>query len=208
MMTHSSGWTTILVSLKPQRWSQVVESSCEVSRFSALSAISLCCSSGGLGAGQTLPEHSERRCDQAGRGRAAGGAPPGFAATFRQPSGCQICRPSLVFGREWTQPSAVDSTLARATQPLPGLASGEPLEPARVAQRLLGGGEGLLGRTRRSSVIPASSSPLPRVRFVLVPTAGGLEVGGDSVQAAGQPERTGSLWSRKTPASTAARRCG
>jgi hypothetical protein len=32
----------------------------------------------------------------------------------------------------------------RATQPVPALAGGEPLVPARVAQRLLGGG-GLLG---------------------------------------------------------------
>jgi hypothetical protein len=45
-------------------------------------------SSGGLGAGQTLPEHSERHCGQAGRGRAADGAPPGLAATF-----CQISLP-------------------------------------------------------------------------------------------------------------------
>jgi hypothetical protein len=55
----------------------------------------------------------------------------------------------------------VDSTLARATQPLPGLAGGEPLEPARVAQRLLGGGDGLLGLPDAAVFgDPGSTSPV------------------------------------------------
>jgi hypothetical protein len=92
---------------------------------------------------------------------------------------------------------------------LTGLAGGEPLERARVAQRLLGGGDGLLGLPDAAVFgDPGVVQPRPRVRFVVWATPGGLEVGGDSVQAAGSPNRNGSLWSRKTPASTAARRCG
>ena len=103
----------------------------------------------------------------------------------------------------------MDSTLARATQPLPDLAGGEPLESARVAQRLLGGGDGLLGLPGAAVFgDPGVIQPRPRVRFVVVATPGGLEVGSDSVQAAGQPEPERVTLARKTPASTAARRCG
>jgi hypothetical protein len=77
------------------------------------------------------------------------------------------------------------------------------------AEGLLGGGDGLLGLPDAAVFgDPGVVQPRPRVRFVVVATPGGLEVGGDSVQAAGNPNRNGSLWPRKTPASTAARRCG
>lgn len=105
--------------------------------------------------------------------------------------------------------TGLDSTLARATQPLPGLAGGQPLEPARVAQRLLGGGDGLLGLPDAAVFgDPGLVQPRPRVRFVVVATPGGLEVGGDSIQAAGQPEPERVNLVEEDPASTAARRCG
>jgi hypothetical protein len=79
----------------------------------------------------------------------------------------------------------------------------------RVAQRLLGGGDGLLGLPDAAVFgDPGVVQPRSRVRFVVVATPGGLEVGGDSVQAAGQPEPERITLVDEDPASTAARRCG
>jgi hypothetical protein len=52
---------------------------------------------------------------------------------------------------------------------------GEPLEPARVAQRLLGGGDGLLGLPDAAVFgDPGVVQPRPRVRFVVVATRADL----------------------------------
>jgi hypothetical protein len=61
----------------------------------------------------------------------------------------------------------------RAMQPVPGLAGGEPLEPGRVAQRLLGGGEGLLGLPGAAVFgDPASSAGGPGGAYGTVPASG------------------------------------